>query len=55
MRKKVLVTGVAGFVASNLAKFLLARDYDVTGIALLTSIRSSTRSTLFSTLRQRVR
>ena len=32
MRTKVLVTGVAGFVASNLAKFLLARDYEVIGV-----------------------
>jgi nucleoside-diphosphate-sugar epimerase len=32
MRTKVLVTGVAGFVASNLAKFLLARDFEVIGI-----------------------
>lgn len=30
--KKVLITGVAGFVGSNLAKELLARDYQVYGI-----------------------
>lgn len=30
--KKVLITGVAGFIGSNLAKELLAKGYDVAGI-----------------------
>src|SRR5271170_7075649 len=32
MSKKLLITGVAGFVASNLAKFMLSRGYRVVGI-----------------------
>ena len=32
MRKKILVTGVAGFIASNLAERLLAAGYEVVGI-----------------------
>ncbi len=32
MQKRVLVTGVAGFVGSNLGKHLLARGYSVVGI-----------------------
>jgi nucleoside-diphosphate-sugar epimerase len=32
MKKKILVTGVAGFIGSNLAERLLAAGYDVVGI-----------------------
>ena len=32
MQKRVIVTGVAGFVGSNLAKHLLDRAYSVVGI-----------------------
>lgn len=37
MHKKVVVTGVAGFVGSNLAKHLLNRGYTVVGIDNLTA------------------
>jgi UDP-glucose 4-epimerase len=32
MRKRILITGVAGFVGSNLARHLLDRDYAVIGV-----------------------
>ena len=32
MQKRVVVTGVAGFVGSNLAKHLLQKDYSVIGL-----------------------
>jgi UDP-glucose 4-epimerase len=37
MRKRVLITGVAGFVGSNLAKHFLDRGYSVVGIDNLTA------------------
>lgn len=32
MKQRVVITGVAGFIGSNLADFLLARDYSVVGV-----------------------
>ena len=32
MNDKILITGVAGFIGSNLADYLLGREYDVVGI-----------------------
>lgn len=32
MKKKILITGVAGFIGSNLARMLIAKGYDVRGI-----------------------
>ena len=29
---KILITGVAGFIGFNLAKYLLKRNYDICGI-----------------------
>ena len=30
--KKILITGVAGFLGSNLANFLVKRNYEVIGV-----------------------
>ena len=32
MKNRILITGIAGFIGSNLADYLIAKGYDVTGI-----------------------